>query len=131
MRVSFRSRAIAASPAGLAMALALALASAPASAIEFGTASVMSGKGQRLKVSIPFRVEPTELISVTQFHVISSKASKGADAPNPKRFTISMPMSANILTLQSEELMTADNVSIVLGVAGKEESDVLYEFNLP
>lgn len=131
MRPSNRPRPTAVGPAGLAMALTLAFAGAPASAVEFGTASVMSGKGQRLKVSIPFRAEPSELLSVTQFQVISSQASEGAEPPNPKRFTFSMPMHANVLTLQSEELMTADNVSIVLGVAGKEESDVLYEFRLP
>ncbi|MFK7966638.1 MAG: hypothetical protein AB8C46_21955 [Burkholderiaceae bacterium] len=115
----------------IASALMLALASTAASAVEFGTASVLSGKGQRLKVAIPFNAQTGQLLSVTQFQVVTSEASAGAAAPDPKRFTLSMPMNSNVLILQSEELMYADQVAIELGLASNTENNVRYEFRLP
>jgi len=107
------------------------MASTAASAVEFGTASVLSAKGQRLKVAIPFNVQAGEPLSITQFQVLASEASAGAAAPDPKRFTLSLPMNNNVLILQSEELMYADQVVVELGIASNEDSNVRYEFRLP
>lgn len=114
--------------AGVLMA---AMASSAVNAVEFGTASILSGKGQRLKVAIPFNAQAGELLSITQFQVVTSEASAGAQAPDPKRFTLSMPLNNNVLILQSEELMYADQVALELGIASNEESNVRYEFMLP
>lgn len=121
---ALHSCAVAATLAGL-------LAAGPVGAVEFGTASVMSGKGQRLKVAIPFTAQPGEILSVTQFQVVSTEAGDGAQAPDPTRFTLSMPMTTNMLILQSEELIYADTVSVVIGKAGNTDSNVLYDLRLP
>ena len=68
---------------------------------------------------------------ITQFQVMTSEASAGAQAPDPKRFTLSMPLNNNVLILQSEELMYADQVALELGVASNAEANVRYEFKLP
>lgn len=115
----------------MAGVLIAAMTSTAVNAVEFGTASVLSGKGQRLKVAIPFDAQAGELLSVTQFHVVTSEASAGAQAPDPKRFTLSMPLNNNVLILQSEELMYADQVALELGIASNEETNVRYEFKLP
>lgn len=115
----------------MAGAVIVAMAAPAAHAVEFGTASVLSGKGQRLKVAIPFNAQPGQLLSVTQFQVVTSEASAGAAAPDPKRFTLSMPLDNNVLILQSEELIYADQVAVELGIASNDESNVRYEFRLP
>ena len=114
-----------------ALALAASLIAAAANAIEFGTASVLSAKGQRLKVMIPFAAAENELVSVTQFQVLSSESSPGTRAPDPTRFTLSMPMTSNVLMLQSEEAIEADTVHVVVGLAGRSDTDVRYELQLP
>lgn len=111
--------------------LIAAMASSAVNAVEFGTASVLSGKGQRLKVAIPFSAQAGELLSITQFQVVTSEANAGAQAPDPKRFTLSMPLNNNVLILQSEELMYADQVALELGIASNEDANVRYEFRLP
>lgn len=131
MRFSITSRHATRRSAIVAAALAGLLATSAASAVEFGTASVMSGKGQRLKVAIPFTAQPNELLSITQFQVVSTNAGNDAAAPDPTRFTLSMPMTSNLIILQSEELVYADSVDVVLGAAGKPDSNVLYELRLP
>lgn len=131
MRFRNPSRTGALRSCALTAALAGLLAAGSAGAVEFGTASVMSGKGQRLKVAIPFTAQPGEVLSVTQFQVVSTEAGEGSPAPDPTRFTLSMPMTTNLLILQSEELVYADTVSVVIGKAGNADSNVLYDLRLP
>lgn len=131
MRKYFRPGTLLARSAVCAFTALIVLAASPAKAIEFGTASVMSGQGQRLKVAIPFIANPGELVSVTQFQVMASEAASGTVRPDPARFTLSMPMNRNVLFLQSEELMNAGTVHLVVGLAGRRDSDVRYDLLIP
>ncbi len=113
------------------LALATMAASPPAIAVEFGTASVMSAQGQRLKVVIPYDPAPGERVSVLQFQVVTSRAPTGSFSPDPAAFTISQPADQHMIVLQSNELVVADRIELVLGVATRPDSAVRYELRIP
>ncbi len=117
---------------GLALFITLFGAAAqPVEAVEFGTASVLSAKGQRLKVVIPYGTAPSERVSVVQFQVVTSRAPTGSFSPDPNGFTISQPADANVIILQSNELVQADRIDLVLGVASQPDRVVRYELTIP
>ena len=66
--------------AAAAVALALAapgLAAAQAATIDLGDPSVMSQRGQRLALALPYGSSPGERVSVSRFEVVSVKAPDG------------------------------------------------------
>lgn len=122
--LSGRRAAAAVLTAGLAM-------SGSAQAVEFGIASVLSAQGQRLKVAIPYSTASGETVSVVQFQVVASRAPTGSFSPDPASFTISQPLGGSFVILQSRELIQADRIDLVLGVASHPDRTVRYELKVP
>lgn len=119
--------------AAIAALAAMALPGA-AAAIDLGDASVLSRQGQRLQIAIPFGSDPGERVAATRFSVVSVEApGAGADAPDPRRFTISRPERRNVVYLRSERPVENDRLRIVVSVSGLdgEGTGAAYDILIP
>jgi hypothetical protein len=99
--------------------------------IDLGDASVLSQRGQRLKIAVPYGSEVGEKFPLLRFEVQSVEAAEGQIAPTARGFTISKPESRNIIFLQSAETVNAPNLKLVLAVAGSPNKLVAYDINVP
>lgn len=116
--------------AAVASSSAPATALRPAPRIELGQPSVVSQRGQRLKVAVPYGAAPGERVSPMRVSVVSVATSDGSVAPSAQRFTIMRPEQRNLLWLQSREPVTASRVTLSLRVAGQDEL-LSYELTVP
>ena len=114
-----------------ALALAAASWAGNARAIDLGEASVLSQQGQRLKVVVPYGSAPGENVPVLRFSVQSASAPAGSAAPNPALFTIARPARGNVVVLQSNEIVSAPEVELVLAVAGQPGAQATYRLKIP
>ncbi len=99
--------------------------------IDLGDASVLSQRGQRLKIAVPYGSEVGEKFPLLRFEVQSVEAAEGQIAPSARGFTISKPESRNIIFLQSAETVTAPNLKLVLAVAGSPNRLIAYDIVVP
>lgn len=97
----------------------------------FGAPTVLSARGQRLKVMVPLTELPAERTSAAAFHVENSQASAGHDAPTPGGFTVMRPVRSSYVVFQSEEVIDAPAVSLTFTVAGDPKSPYLMDLVIP
>jgi hypothetical protein len=100
-------------------------------AVEWGIAGVLSQQGQRLKVAIPYTHANNEPLSVLQFRVVRSAAPAGSFSPEPGQFTISKAPGQNMVVLQSNELVYANQVDLVVQVVSEPDKAVRYDLRIP
>ncbi len=99
--------------------------------IDLGDASVLSQRGQRLKIAVPYGSEVGEKFPLLRFEVQSVEATDGQTAPSARGFTISKPESRNVIFLQSAETVNAPHLKLVLAVAGSPNKLVAYDIAVP
>lgn len=114
-----------------AFGLIAALTSLPAGAIDMGDASVLSMRGQRLRVAVPYGSTPGQKVPVMAISVGSVEVPDGYKAPDANAFVISQPENRNIIYLHSRESVTAPNLKLVLNVANSDTAQVAYEIKVP
>jgi hypothetical protein len=117
--------------AAAAVALALAapgLAAAQAATIDLGDPSVMSQRGQRLALALPYGSSPGERVSASRFEVVSVKAPDGWTAPDPAGFSFAKPPRRNVVYLRSRETVDAPELTVTVRVA--EQPDSLQTFTI-
>ena len=100
------------------------------SRIELGQPSVVSQRGQRLKIALPYGAAPGERVSPMRVSVVSASTSDASAAPSARGFTLMRPEQRNLLWLQSREPVTASHVTLWLQVAG-QDGPVRYELAVP
>jgi hypothetical protein len=119
----------------LAAALLALACAAPAgaqqAAVDFGEPSVLSQRGQRLKVVVPYGSNPGERLSATRFEVVSVQAPDGWQAPDPAAFTVSKPSRRNLVYLQSSEYVDAPELTFAVRVAGEPGEPQSWTIALP
>jgi hypothetical protein len=111
----------------------LVLATVPAAAIasqgiDLGDPSVLSQRGQRLALALPYGSAPGERVSVTRFEVVSVRAPDGWSAPDPAGFSFAKPERRNLVYLRSSETVDAPELSVTVRVA--EQPDSLQTFTI-
>jgi len=96
---------------GLLVASMLALTALPATGaqgdIDLGEPSVLSQRGQRLKLAIPYGSATGERVSSVGIEIVSIEAADGARAPDLKRFTTATPEQRNLVFITSAESVDA------------------------
>lgn len=100
------------------------------SRIDLGRPSVLSQRGQRLKIAVPYGSAPGERVSAMRFWVAAASAPDGDVAPDAQGFVVLKPEHRNLVLLQSREPVTASRVTLTLRVAGQEEAST-YELAIP
>lgn len=114
------SIAFAALASFLATAPCTAAAQAPASeSIDLGVPSVLSQRGQRLRIAVPFGSAPGARVAATRFTVAAVDVPSGFEPPRADDFVVLMPERRNVVILQSKAPMDASSASIELRVAGQ------------
>ena len=118
--------------AGLLTGLAVALTTAaPAAAVELGQPTVLSQRGQKLKVAVPFTAARGESTSITRFAVESVSVPTGHSPLKPDQVVLAKAPDQNVLYLRSDRLVTADHVGLVLAVKDGHSQPVSYELTVP
>jgi hypothetical protein len=128
-----RSRPLPASLAAVVLACVAgtAIPALAAPALDLGEPSVLSQRGQRLKLAWPYGSEPGERVSVTRFEVVSVEAPAGFVAPTPSEITISAPARRNVVFLQSRHPVDAPELVVTLRVADQPEGAQAWRLGLP
>jgi hypothetical protein len=118
---------------GLAAALLAvpALAAAGSSAIDFGDPSVMSQRGQKLRLALPYGSAPGERVSASRFEVVSVKAPDGWRAPDPATFTVARPEHRNVVFLTSADAVDAPELVLTVRVADQPDSMQTWRLAMP
>lgn len=120
--------ALAALSAALLVMSASSLATAAPQGIDFGDPSVLSQRGQRLALALPYGSAPGERLSVSRFEVVSVKAPDGWAAPDPAGFSLAKPARRNLIYLRSREAVEAPELAVTVRVA--EQPDSLQTFTV-
>lgn len=119
----------------IAAALLAAICAAPAmaqqGALDLGDPSVMSQRGQRLKLALPFGSTPGERVSPMRFEVVSISAPDGWTAPDPSTFTISKAARRNLVYMQSREPVDAPELTLTVRVAGEQGETQAWKLVVP
>lgn len=109
----------------IAVACAVALVAAAAGAaaawppepVELGEPSVLSQRGQRLLLAVPYGSAPGQRVSVNRFVVESVQVPPGYPAPDAAGFTLSKPPRRNLVMLRSREPVDAPTLTLTLRIA--------------
>lgn len=116
-------------------AMATASAPRPARAAEpslsFGAPTVMSARGQRLKVAIPIRREGGARLSAAAFLIERVEAPTGLEPPAATAFTVLRPARASYVVFQSAEIVDAPALSLRFTVAGDPKSPYQMDLKIP
>lgn len=116
----------------LSLTTALTLGAGLASAnVELGDLSVLSQRGQKLKLALPYGSAPGERVPLLRFTVEDVKVPAGYTAPSPRSFTMSQGEARNLVILQSRELFDAPSVSMIVKVANQTGGMRAYEVRVP
>jgi hypothetical protein len=100
--------------------------------VQLGDPSVVSQRGQRLKIAVPYGSNPGERVPVLRFTIEDVKVPEGYRAPAARGFTMMQGESRNIVTLLSREIVDAPSMSMVVKVANQSGEDVRsYVVNIP
>lgn len=105
--------------AGLLAALCTLPAAAQQQDLDLGEPSVLSQRGQRLKLALPFGSAPGERVSATRFEVVSVSAPAGWQAPDAASFTVAKAARRNVVFLQSQDPTDVPELTVVVRVAGQ------------
>ena len=108
------------------MATTLALAAMPASGaegdVDLGEPSVLSQRGQRLKLAIPYGSAPGERVSAVGIEIVSIEAANGARVPDLMRFTTATPERRKLVFMTSAERVDATALTINYRFTGQPDS---------
>jgi hypothetical protein len=100
--------------------------------VQLGDPSVVSQRGQRLKIALPYGSNPGERVPVLRFTIEDVKVPEGYKAPAARGFTMLQGESRNIVTLLSREIVDAPSMSMVVKVANQTgENSRSYVVNIP
>ena len=99
--------------------------------ITFGAPTVLSARGQRLKVAIPVRREGSERLSAASFLIEKVKAPEGLAAPTIEGFTVLRPERGGYVVFQSNEIVDAPTLSLRFTVAGDPKSPYQMDLRIP
>ncbi len=106
--------------AGAIIVGALALAANIAHAeVQLGDPSVLSQRGQRLKIAVPYGSNPGERVPLLRFTIEDIKVPEGFKAPSARGFTMMQGESRNVVTLLSRESVDAPKMSMIVKVANQ------------
>jgi hypothetical protein len=108
------------------MATTLALAAMPATGaegdVDLGEPSVLSQRGQRLKLAIPYGSAPGERVSAVGIEIVSIEAANGARVPDLMRFTTATPERRKLVFMTSAERVDAAALTINYRFTGQPDS---------
>ena len=107
------------------------LGMAPAAAVELGKPTVLSQRGQKLKVAVPFTAERGESTSVSRFAVESVTVPAGFAPVKADEMVLAKAPDLNVLYLRSERLVTAPGVELVLAFKDGRSQPVSYQLDVP
>lgn len=99
--------------------------------VEFGAPTVLSQQGQRLKVVVPVRSAPDDRATAASFMVRETEVPQGYPAVPAQGFTVMRPAMADYVVLQSDNLVNAPAVSLLLSVAGDPRSPYRMDLQVP
>ncbi|MFZ4758473.1 MAG: hypothetical protein ACOYLX_09935 [Burkholderiaceae bacterium] len=117
---------------GLLLVAALVPAvSAASTAVDIGELSVLSQRGQKLKLVVPYGSAPGERVSVTRFEVVSVEAPTGFRAPDPAGFSFAKPERRNLVILQSREPIDAPRLLVTVRVVDQPDSEQTFRVAVP
>jgi len=101
---------------GLVMASMLALTAMPATGaagdVDLGEPSVLSQRGQRLKLAIPYGSATDERVSSMGIEIVSIEAPDGSRTPDLKRLTTATPEQRKLVFITSAERVDAAALTI-------------------
>ena len=97
-------------------------ASAAEGDVDLGEPSVLSQRGQRLKLAIPYGSAPGERVSSVGIEIVSIEAANGARAPDIKRVTTSTPERRKLVFMTSAERSDAAELTISYRFSGQPGS---------
>ena len=131
-RQNLRWMALATGAALFAMATAhVKPARADEPAIVFGAPTVLSARGQRLKVAVPVNREGRTRLSAASFLIENVQAPEGLAAPDAQGFTVLRPARGAYVVFQSNEVVDAPALSLRFTVAGDPRSPYLMDLRIP
>jgi len=96
-----------------------------------GEPSILSQRGQRLQLVLPYGSAPGERVSVSRFEVVSVRTPDGFTAPAAEAFTIAKPAHRNLVYLRSAEPVDATEVTVALRVNGQDGDPQVWRIVLP
>lgn len=102
----------------------------PAGRIDLGQPGVLSQRGQRLKIAVPYGSAPDARVSPASIWVAATSVPDGEVAPDAHGFTVMKPEHRNVVLLRSREPVTASRVTLTLRVAGQDDAPT-YELAIP
>lgn len=119
----------------LLMTAMLAFLAMPATgaegAIDLGEPSVLSQRGQRLKLAIPYGSAPGERVSSVGIEIVSIEVANGARAPDIKRFTTATPERRKLVFMTSAERVDAAELTINYRFIGQPGSVQRWRVSVP
>lgn len=131
-RQSLRWMALATGAALFAMATAqVKPARAAEPSITFGAPTVLSARGQRLKVAVPVNREGSSRLSAASFLIETVQAPQGLPAPTADGFTVLRPARGAYVVFQSNEIVDAPALSLRFTVAGDPRSPYQMDLRIP
>lgn len=100
--------------------------------ITFGAPTVLSARGQRLKVAIPVTRENGERrLSAASFLIETVQAPNGLVPPNAGSFTVLRPARGHYVVFQSSDIIDAPALSLRFTVAGDPRSPYQMDLKIP
>lgn len=115
----------------LALLACVGLPATAGAEVLLGDPSVQSQRGQRLKLVLPYGSAPGEPVSATRFEVVSVVAPPGYEAPRANTFLIAKPARRNLVVLHSAEPVDAPELTVVVRVAGRDDSTQTWRVAVP
>ena len=100
-------------------------------AIVVGAPTVLSARGQRLKVAVPVNSEGRERLSAASFLIENVQAPEGLVAPDAQGFTVLRPARGTYVIFQSNEVVDAPALSLRFTVAGDPRSPYQMDLRIP
>ena len=98
--------------------------------IDLGQPRVLSQRGQRLKVAVPYGAAPDEPVSASRIWVADASAAPGDRPLSADDFVVLKPEHRNVVVLQSQHPVTASRVMLTLRVAGQDDAST-YDLAVP
>jgi hypothetical protein len=121
--------------AGITLAATGAVIGSPAFAVEqtvdFGSPTVLSQQGQRLKVVLPVRSATDDRATAASFMVRETEVPQGYQPLPAQNFTVMRPATADYVVFHSGEVVDAPEVSLIVSVAGDPRSPYRMDLQVP
>ncbi len=99
--------------------------------VSFGAPTVLSARGQRLKVAVPVQREGSARLSAASFLIETVEAPQGLTPPNAEGFTVLRPARGAYVVFQSTEIVDAPALSLRFTVAGDPRSPYQMDLRIP